>query len=85
MKNLYQEVEYLKEEVKVLKSHILITETLNDYNAEKKIRELINEFRTEGKKNISILDLIYSLHIPMEQANKIMEKLQREGFVKDGD
>lgn len=85
MKDLYEEVQYLKQEVKELKSHILITENIDDNNAEKKIRNLVNDFRVKGKKCISIIDLTYGLHIPMEQANKIMEKLKQEGFVKDGD
>lgn len=40
MEKLYEEVEHLKKEVKELKSHFLVTEDIDDNNAERKIRDL---------------------------------------------
>lgn len=67
-----------------------ITETyqiqeVSDKEAEVLIKEFLLERKKKGIKSVGIFDFMDELKLPPEQINKIMEKLEKEGVVKESD
>ncbi|MBI2575449.1 hypothetical protein HYV82_06215 [Candidatus Woesearchaeota archaeon] len=55
--------------------------------AGKQAEELVTQYllavKEQGKKRISMLDLIRNIHLPVEQIEAVMFKLEEEGKIKE--
>lgn len=82
---LFGEIQELKKEVRELRSGRAQEVHVSDLTAERDILGFITLFREKGRKSVNILDLRQSLHLPVEQIDRIMMKLEKEGLVKEND
>jgi len=67
-----------------------ITETyqiqeVSDEEAEILMKEFLLERKKKGIKLVSLFDFMEALKLPPEQINRIMEKLEEEGAVRESD
>ncbi len=58
---------------------------VSDKEAEMQIREFIEERKKKITKSFNVLDIYTVLHLPPEQTNKIMMKLEKEGIVSESE
>ncbi len=77
MKMIAQELKRLE-----MRPHQVRSESIQDSEAKEKILYLLSRFKAHGQKHIDIIDLKNRLHLPVEQIENIMERLEKEGRVK---
>ncbi len=56
---------------------------LNDKSAEKEITSYIIKEKRRGTSEVSILDISNGAKLPLEQIDRIMEKFEKEGRIKE--
>ena len=61
-----------------------LRETVSDKYALYNIKEFLRCLKSSGKKKVNILDLLFEFKYPTRQIERIMEKLEKEGLVKEG-
>ena len=82
IRSLQDEVERLKERIDVLeKSETAFLIEISDEIAEKEIKGIIAEIKKRGEKVIDDIEIIKKLNIPIEQVDRIFNKLTKEGIV----
>ena len=58
---------------------------VSDEEAEIQIKECLTEIKKKGQKYVTFIDFYTALHLPPEQINRVMEKLEKEGIVGKGE
>lgn len=58
-------------------------ETVNDNIARYNIRAYLKEAKQQGQKEIGIIELLSKFNYPSEQIERVMERLEKEGVVKE--
>ena len=58
---------------------------ISDKEAEVKIRAFLQERKKQGLKDVNALDFYVYLHLPAPQVDRIMNKLIKEGLVKESE
>jgi len=81
-KKLLKEVQGLKQEIHTLTNQEVVRK-VSDKNAEMTIRKVVGKFHRG--ENISILDLIERTRLPVDQIDRIMNILEKEGVVTERD
>ncbi|GEM_PF-5616906 len=64
-------------------THTYQIQEVSDEEAEILMKEFIEERKKKGIREISELDFYVYLHLPIEQANRIMPRLAKKGIVKE--
>ncbi|MBU2458747.1 MAG: hypothetical protein KKB29_00060 [Nanoarchaeota archaeon] len=54
---------------------------INDAEAEIRVKDLVNRFKSQDKKEIDMVDIVNELNLPLDQIEKIMLKLEKEMVV----
>lgn len=58
---------------------------VSDKEAELQIRSFLQEEKKKGLRYVTVLDFYAALHLPPEQINRIMAKLEKEGVVGESE
>lgn len=59
-------------------------ETVGDREAKASIKHYLEELKRKGGKKVGIIDLLSQFSYPAQQIERVMEKLEKEGRVKEG-
>ena len=62
---------------------IFVAEKITDEMAESMIKNLIQELKKKGEKIIDDIEIIKKFNIPIEQVDKILDKLIKDGIIAD--
>ena len=83
-KLVIKEIEDLKKEVEALKAHREMIVSKSE--AKIIITKVIEQFKSNGLKEIDIIDLHNKTLLPFSQINNVMDELEKEGKVtEDGE
>ncbi|MBI2175792.1 hypothetical protein HYU40_00385 [Candidatus Woesearchaeota archaeon] len=58
-------------------------ETVSDNIAKASIKEYLKELKKSGGKKVGIIDLLSKFSYPPQQIERVMEKIEKEGLVKE--
>ena len=58
-------------------------ETVSDKEAKFNIKCHLKELKKKGGKKVGIIDLLSQFSYPAQQIERVMEKLEKEGVVKE--
>lgn len=79
-----KELEDLKKEIEALKAHREMSVSKSE--AKRIITKVIEQFKSNGLKEIDIIDLHNKTLLPFSQINEVMDELEKEGKVtEDGE
>ncbi len=57
--------------------------SVSDAEAKKDVTAMVTTFKRDGKSVIDIIDLQRRLHLPVNQIARIMDLLEKEGWVRE--
>ncbi|MCC7573502.1 MAG: hypothetical protein KO464_08960 [Candidatus Methanofastidiosum sp.] len=78
---LLERIEILEKELEGLKKSSELV--LSDKGAKLILKEILESLKSEGIKEIDIIDLYSKSNLPFVQINKVMEELETDGLVKE--
>ena len=89
IESLLKDVKKLETEIQLLKSEHKKFQQLerkefiiiNDDEASERIIDLINQFKNNQKMTIDVIDILTIFNIPLDQLERIMNKLEKEKII----
>ncbi len=85
MQDLEDELGLLKKEIREIKKSevTLLIRTINDNMAEIEIKRFIKLKKKEGISSIDDFEIMERLKLPIEQIDKVLEKFERTGIIRE--
>ena len=80
---LSKRIQKLEKEIENIKTQSIFIYELPEKEAEMKIKRFILEKKEKGEMVFDDLEIMEKLKIPLEQVDRILEKLEKEGVIRE--